>query len=276
MDLFDLYRECFPEDSLPCATYITDKLFRGKKYVFSKGGEVISALYLVDKKLVYKGKKIVIPHVVALGTAKRYRRRGYAEKILIEGLRGEHSPVMTLYPFLHSFYEKYGFVTVSYDPQVDIEGISANDEMVEEGYRRYTDGLDYYIDRGREEHAFFHSVYAIDGTECKLSERGVITPDGFLPYEYSAEGEKGVMARIVDIESALALTDITTPFPIEVTDDVIESNNRIFSLKSGKMIPCKEGKIKVDIGELTKGLFGLSDVLRDVFPPLKGHLADRY
>ena len=84
------------------------------------------------------------------------------------------------------------------------------------------------------------------------------------------------MARVADLRKALALTDLTTDVRIKVNDCLVRKNNLIFTLDKGKTIPCDGFDIEVDAAEITKAVFGKSEVLKDIFPEKRGYLADRY
>jgi len=276
-ELKNLYRECFPEDSAPCAEIILDYLSSAERFDLSEDGKLRSALYLVDKKLFYRGEIAAVSHIVALGTFVRDRKKGYAERLIKKVLNESDKPFVTLYPFNHAFYEKYNFAAVSFDfpPSGERKG-KADLSEVERNYRALCGNLDYRFVRKKKDFEFYERVFAADGESYVLTTDGIDSPDGFLPYSYRLTDVKGVMVRIADIFYAMRLTKVTCDIPITVTDPIIEKNNISFTLSDGEIIPCERGEITVDIGELTEAVFGKSEILKNIFPPLNGYLADKY
>ncbi len=276
-ELKRLYGECFPEDSAPCAEIILDYLSSAERFVLTEGGKLRSALYLVDKKLFYRGKISAVSHIVGLGTFIRDRKKGYAERLIKKVLNESEKPFVTLYPFNHAFYEKYGFAAVSFDfpPSGENKGMASAEEA-EKCYRLLCGNLDYSFVREKKDFDFYEKVFAADGESYVLTTDGIDSPDGFLPFTYRLTDIKGVMARIADIFSAMRLTKVTCDIPITVTDPIIEKNNISFTLSDGEIIPCERGEITVDIGKLTEAVFGKSEILKGIFPPLNGYLADKY
>ncbi len=278
MDAFyKLYAECFPEDSTLCADVIMKKLISSEKIAKYDGNHLKSALYLVKKILRYGDKLIEIRHITALGTFVKDRRKGYAEELIKLALNGAEVPFITLYPFSHAFYEKYGFVAVSYDfDRPDGQGERIDVKKAKILYDDFCDDLDYAFIRSEEDFAFLEEVYNADGESFRTIDGGLDSPDGYEPDKFFLTEKKGVMARIADLRKALALTDLTTDVRIKVNDGLVRKNNLIFTLNKGKIIPCDGFDIEVDAAEITKAIFGKSEVLKDVFPKKKGYLADRY
>lgn len=278
MDAFyKLYSECFPEDSTLCADVIMKKLISSEKIARYDGNSLKSALYLVKKTLRYGDKLAEIRHITALGTFIKDRHKGYAEELIKLALNGSDVPFITLYPFSHAFYEKYGFATVSYDfdrPDAKTERIDLKKAKLL--YDDFCDDLDYCFSRSEEDFAFLEEVYNADGESFCLSDGGLDSPDGYEPAKFFLTEKKGVMARIADLKKALSITDVSTDARIKVHDDIIRKNNLSFTLGKGKIIPCDGFDIEVDAAEITKAIFGKSEVLKDIFPEKRGYLADRY
>lgn len=278
MDAFyRLYSECFPEDSTLCADVIMKKLISSEKIAEYDGDDLKSALYLVKKTLRYGNKLTEIRHITALGTFVKDRRKGYAERLIKEALNDTEVPFLTLYPFSHAFYEKYGFVAVSYDfDRPDGQGEKIDLKEAKILYDDFCDGLDYSFVRSEEDFAFFEEVYNADGESFRALNGGLDSPDGYEPDKFFLTEKKGVMARIADLRKALAVTDVTTDVRIKANDCLVRKNNLIFTLDKGKIIPCDEFDREVDATEITKAIFGKSEVLKDIFPKKTGYLADRY
>ena len=278
MDAFyKLYSECFPEDSTLCADVMMKKLISSEKIAAYDGNDLKSALYLVKKTLRYGNKLTEIRHITALGTFVKDRRKGYAERLIKEALNDTEVPFLTLYPFSHAFYEKYGFVAVSYDfDRPDGQGEKIDLKKAKILYDDFCDGLDYSFMRSEEDFAFLEEVYNADGESFRALNCGLDSPDGYEPDKFFLTKKKGVMARIADLRKALAVTDVTTDVRIKVNDCLVRKNNLTFTLNKGKIIPCDGFDKEVDAAEITKAIFGKSEVLKDIFPKKTGYLADRY
>ncbi|MGN1042447.1 MAG: GNAT family N-acetyltransferase [Christensenellales bacterium] len=275
-EFYRLYRECFPEDSDRCADVIMKKLSCADRRALYDGGRLRSALYLVEKKVFYCGKTITVPHIVGLGTFIEDRKKGYAAELLKRTLNSLDYPFVTLYPFSHAFYEKYGFSAVSFDfDEPADKGIPVSSDRAREKYLRFCDGLDFYVLREEEDYRFFDEVYRADGEGFYEADEGVGCPDGFIPKAFRKTQKKGVMARIVDLEKAMRLTGVSCDRPVSVKDGVIEKNNRSFSLDGGKPVFCESGE-ETDVSVLTSAVFGDGTKAGGRFPGINGYLADKY
>lgn len=280
-DYRSLYKECFPEDSEKCTELMLGKLSLCPLVSLTENGEMLSALRLVPKKLFYAHSVTVIPHVVGLGTPVKYRHKGYAAALLKKTFalcREKKLPFITLYPFSHDFYRKFSFATVSYDySRVPRTDATADVGDLVEKYDAFHKNLDYGFVRNEEDFGFYKKLLAADGEDFYLTaDGGYLSPDEYLPPEFYTGSAEGVMARIADLTAALALTGVSLPFPIKVTDPFCPQNNLVFSLEKGKIIPCDGYDLEVDIADLCAACFGKSRLLQPFFPEKKGYLADKY
>lgn len=274
---YKLYTECFPEDSELCADVVMKKLILSQRLAVFEKNKLRSALYLVDKSLRYGDKRAKIKHIVALGTFVEARRKGYAERLIFEAINTCDAPFITLYPFSHAFYKKYGFETVSFDfEEPEQKGQRASCEQAKSIYDGFCEGLDYCFERSEEDFRFFEEVFAADGESFTAVEGGLMSPDGYIPKDYTLTAKEGVMARICDVKKALALTGVTTDVRIRLRDEIAAKNNFSFRLKGGEIIRCDGFDIEVSVAELTKAVFGKSQALENIFPPKQGYLADKY
>ncbi len=279
-DYFKLYSVCFPEDSRACTEYIFSHLLnRSRRVEIKENGCLYSVGWLVDKKLVFNGKTLTVPHIVGLCTAPEHRYKGYAAKLLGKMFQiCSDSPFITLYPFSHAFYEKFGFTTVSFDftPPDNCTAHDVDTKYVKKIYDGFINRLDYYIDRTDEDFEFYDGVYKCDGGSFSAVSDGFICPDGYLPSAYEKTDVKGVMARIVNVEKALSLTSATADFPLTLTDKNIEKNNLSFTLNCGRRTPCADLGKEISINDLTAAVFGQNEKMKEIFPLKNGHLIDKY
>ena len=147
-EALSLYKRCFPEDS----DAVTDVVFSERLNAADRrekraDGKLVSVLWLVEKKILFRGRIVPVKHIVGLCTAPEYRNRGYAKALLAETLATlTGTPFVTLYPFDHAFYEKMGFATVSFDddPPVGATKASVDADLLVDLYRDFCRDLDYY------------------------------------------------------------------------------------------------------------------------------------
>lgn len=278
-EAYYLYRECFPEDSEACSDFIFENsLNYAKKMTLYDEGELRCVMWLVDKTVSIYNKEIVAPHVVGLATDPKHRYKGYAKKLLADALNTVHAPFITLYPFSHAFYERFGFTTVSYDfpTPVDEPSRPATDKEAIETYASLCKDLDFYNIRTEKEFAYYRGVYGADGGDISISKYGLHTPDGFIPSTFARTGIKGVMARVVDLESLIKVSEITITEPLTVVDDLVARNNLTFVADRGNITECDKGTLVVTASEIISAFFGQCQKLYPYFPPLRGFLADKY
>lgn len=278
-EYFKLYCECFPKDGEVASSYMfSHRLDAARRMDVRENGELRSALYLVDKKVYFRGEIITVPHIVALGTFEKYRNKGYAKELLKKTFEVcKESPFITLYPFSHAFYEKFGFATVSYvAPLPDAERTEVkNDGLLLSLYNRLCEGLDFYNVRTEDDFGFYRTLHAIDGESYNLLDGGVkgfASPDEYIPPSIDDCSRPGVMARIINLEKAVKLSKLDLPEPLSVVDGYIGENNVSFAASNGEIRLCSEGK-ETDIRELCASCFGKGAAKS---PPIRGFLADKY
>lgn len=301
--LLNLYLKCFPEDSVPCAEFVFERLYHRAEIVkikdgentalfvrsdeFKKdsfdndGGKLCAALYLLPKKMNFNNRNVTVPHIVGLGTDPEKRHLGYGKQLILKSFAAcKDSPFITLYPFNHAFYEKFGFAAVSFDfepPQCESE--PADEKSLLRLYNEFCEGLDYYFERDENDFRFYCETLKLDNECYELVNGGLdgfVSSDEYIPRRFIQTQNKGVMARIVSLEKAMLLTGATFTTPLTVTDKFIAGNNRTFTLENGKIKPCENGELVIDISELTSAVFGKCERVHDLFPKKKGYLADRY
>ena len=276
-EAFSLYKRCFPEDSDAVTDVVfSERLFGAERREKRVDGELVSVLWLVEKKLYFCGKIIPVYHVVGLCTAPECRNKGYAKALLSETLSSLSGiPIVTLYPFDHAFYEKLGFAAVSFDddPPSDAEKTSVDADLLVDLYRDFCQGLDYYYIRNKDDFSFYKAVNAPFGQNYALldgGKSGFCSPDEYIPRSYfdKREKKKGVMARIAD----LSAVDEYFPLPCRLAaiDPLVAANNRVVI---GAEFPAPA--LRLPIGDLVSALFGRNENL-PFFGRKIGHLADRY
>ncbi|MBR1746849.1 MAG: GNAT family N-acetyltransferase, partial [Clostridia bacterium] len=171
-----LYRICFTEDSdAVCDVVFSQRLAQAEQRELFSDGRLVSVLWLVKKKMYFSGEVLPVPHVVGLCTHPDYRGRGFATELIrrtVSSLPGV--PFLTLYPFSHEFYKRLGFATVSFDddPPDRAEKVSAPTDLLEDLYRDFCAGADYYYIRNKADFDFYRAVNAPYGEGYALLDGG--------------------------------------------------------------------------------------------------------
>lgn len=283
--LIGLYKECFPEDNEQTVQYMFKHILGEQNALYTfDNGNLASALYLVDKTLYLKKNTISLPYIVALGTAKEYRKKGYAEKLIESTLNVLYScqvPFIALYPFKHSFYEKFHFITPSYDYSLVGEKTQCEISKAEEIYSGFCKELDYYIVREdsyykmKKEMMSSDNDYFFEVINDNLTV-GYTNSEESIPLTYHKGTEKGTMVRIVNAVNALYISKLTFEKKVRLTDDMIADNNFTFRLYNGEVTLTDTYDITIDITRLGEIIFGQSTLEGEKCDTLKGYLADKY
>lgn len=113
--LKELYKSSF-DDSDAYVDWFFENKYREDHVVSlaDNAGQILSALHLVERRIVLGGKSLRCPFVVAAATLPEFRGQGNFEKVMLSALYGmnEQGIVLTeLFPVNHKYYLKYGFVT---------------------------------------------------------------------------------------------------------------------------------------------------------------------
>lgn len=293
-----LYKECF-DDSEQIRDYLfSTKLGIQNAITCTLKGRLTGALYLVDKPLVYLGRKIKYPYIVALGVSKTQRGHGIASALVKRAAAKVYKsglPFIGLYPAAKGFYEKLQFATVTEESALCTEGLdfrrTADIPLLLSLYNEAISNLDFCLERTEQSFAARLEEIAADSGEARLiynqdkpvgyalggGEEYVI--EGNLNYDRRGTAVAGQMARIANLEAAFALTDISIPFAFKVNDGIIEQNNKIIEVENGKVSYCAYAAKEIGIDKLTSLFFGTEkemSVFSPYFKKVKGQLAEKY
>lgn len=272
-----LYIECFPEDSYKVVDILFDGYLGEKNSFFSEDGKgnIICALYIIEKTLFFKGNFIKLPYITALGTKKEHRYQKLAENLIkkaLQKLYSEGFPFVALYPFSHGFYEKYGFFTPSYNINLEGTEVPCSYMQAKAVYDKFCEDLDYYILRDEKDFLFSQNIMSADNDSYRLIKAdgniiGYKNNEEIIPLTYRESDEKGTMLRIVNANIAMQYSDeCLFEKNFTVADTLINENN--FSLNKIS----NENNI-ITISELGESIFGLKN---NKSHALKGFLADKY
>lgn len=281
----ELYKLCFPEDSDALSRYMFESVLGEDNSLVKYDGKTLAcAMYLVDKTLYYKGHTYTLPYIVGLGTAPAYRNLGYSKELIVkclDKLCAENVPFVALYPFKHSFYQKFDFFTPSFDYTLEGEKVKCEIDDTRIMYENFCKGLDYYIVRNDTYYDFIKGIIKIENSSYNKvlkdgTKIGYSGNDEVLPLHYYKGEKEGVMVRIANARCALSLSKLTFDKKIRISDSLVANNNFSCQLTGGKVIETNDYDITIDIATLGEVIFGKKTLDGKNLDTLKGYLSDRY
>jgi len=294
-----LYAECF-NDSKQVADYLfSTKLGIQNATTSILNGQIIGALYLVDKQLAYLDEQVNYPFIVALSTSKTHRGKGIAASIIQKTLKKIYAlglPFVGLYPAITGFYDTHQFTYITKERKLNtanLDLVSTQDAaLLLSLYQDATANLDFYFTRTLEQSNARLAEIAADCGKAQLlysqdkllgyslgdGEEYVI--DGSINYHPLGDKINGHMARVVNLASAFLLTDITIPFAFAVQDHILTENNIAITVENGIISKSDKTDKSIKIEDLTALFFGIMPQNAQDFHPyfkkIKGQLAEKY
>ena len=296
-NLIKLYKDSF-DDSLEFIDYFFKTVYKKANVVsFFKDGICISALHLVPKKIRYQNKIINCPYIVGAATLENFRTNGYMGSVIkkaFDKLFRRGNVLTALYPFKHSFYEKFGFKTISYSTVFETKAKTADSfyqktddaKKLLEIYNSYFKDYDIYIyrdlkfmrlklneclvDNGT---AFYNDTNYILYSLGTVGEAVVTNPENlnfldvdntkvFLPSTKISQTPY-VMARIINVKKLLKIIPYTCSdctVNLKIKDEIIAKNNVNLSLNivrgKCKVELSKEFDYEISIENFTALIFG--------------------
>lgn len=279
-ELINLYSISFDDGKEYVDYFFNHKYSPDNTLTVTDNNTIISALFLIPKTLGLSGINVPCPWIVGACTHPDYRKMGVMNRLLYDTLlwlHQENYSLTALYPFRHSFYERQGFVSVSYsdkgtiihDPKTDYTLRDADlgdiDAMVEL-YNKFMADIDIFILRDYDSMRVRYNEALITG-KVKLIFLGNDLV-GYIMYDtsdiieaigcgfqavaeldnktyerYDNPIDKNIMARIVKPMELLS----TITYPIEIDTTIkINIQDRFFNLNNIALsLTIKNGKAKV-------------------------------
>lgn len=287
--LKDLYCTCFPEDSEAYVNYVFGKgvLNEDNVVTVEENGSLTGALYLLPKRINYRGHAVDFPFISAVGVYPQCRGRGVARQVIAKALnrlKESGVPFVSLYPVNTHIYSGMGFRVFTAIPKH--EGIAISEPISPDRlmsiYEIAVTGSDFFEILDKKSFQNKIDALAVDDElptvfyDCNravgfgLDIAAVITP------VVVNRDTHGHMARVVDLAAAMRLSGATLPFAIRITDDMIAENNQTFTAVDGVIAPAVQPRYTLSIADLTVLLFGLGkeydlpNELNAAFPRLVG------
>lgn len=244
-----LYESVFPEDSQRFVDYYYEYKIRDNEILcLREDGVVIAMLHLNPYTLIVNGYEVKSNYIVAVGTHKDYRHRGYMRILLEKALNDMATKGMSftfLMPASEAIYAPFDFAWIC--PHTELP--RRIEQMDAEEQNRYLAGrYQMFCKRNKR--------YMENRKAEKRAEEGEIFSGNIPPY----------MARITDVCQMLRLTRSTKRqrLYLHVKDSIIEKNNGYFCWESSPETSTAKKLLKVPekidmeltIGELASMVFG--------------------
>lgn len=187
--LISLYKQSFSDSDGFVDYFFKEIAPRGKVITVKDGQDIISACYLIDKKLSIGGRVMPVKFITALSTLPTHRKKGYMTSLLCSALSSmyQHTvPLVMLYPFRADYYAPFGFwgcdkllsVTAKFEGEKGFAARIAKDgDELAAAYLAAVENLDYYMVRD-----------AVDFSK-KLAETQVDGGVAYTVYDDSANAQ---------------------------------------------------------------------------------------
>ena len=265
-----LYSESF-SDGKEYVKYFFEEKFSSENFLYIKDKEqIISELFLVEKRLFLRGAELACPYVVGACTKSERRGEGLMNNLLFKCfdiLEARGTWLTALYPFRHSFYEQQGFVTlnrmrkspiISQDKYIVKEIAETDIKELNDFYISECAKSNLYIKRSKIEfYAKVKEVKAATGKTYAAYKGGILT--GYIMFDNEEviealgigwqellelknrnyympddNGEKYAMLRLIKVSPLLPLLnypiDICANIDIRITDAFRRTEDEIFTL----------------------------------------------
>ncbi len=185
-----LWKEAFSDSDAFIEWYFKNKVLPGNSMGLYDGG-LVSVLHMIPYTIRLQGKPVKSLMIAGAATKQERRGEGHMKELLLEALvemRSRGIFVTQLYPFKHSFYERFGWATVTHMHRAavteaplrrDVEAYDTDDTRgLEPVYNRMMRGFDGCVVRGSREWRWRMGELKADGG------RAVALIQGYAPCAY--------------------------------------------------------------------------------------------
>jgi predicted acetyltransferase len=259
-----LWKEAFGDSDAFIESYFANKILPGNSLGMFDG-DLISVVHMIPYKICVQGMLLESAFIAGAATAKRKQGEGLMRTLLLESLRlmKKRGIVIThLYPFKHSFYEKFGWATYSYvhnktaskaTDRTDAEVVETKSwELLAPLYERMMRGYDGYVIREQREWLWRLEELWADGGKVVLLIKNT-APSAYMLY-YNGE-EKAEVIEIVytceeDIQPLLAYA--------------LKENKRAEYFTPAHKDASPYGMARIVDAEAFLRLFGAGDALKSI------------
>ncbi|MGE5495185.1 MAG: enhanced intracellular survival protein Eis [Burkholderiales bacterium] len=213
-----LWKEAFGDTDAYIEWYFANKVSPGNS-LGAFDGRLVAVVHMIPLKVCVQGVPVMSSYIAGAATAADRRGKGLMRTLLYESLKimKQRGIMLThLYPFKHSFYEKFGWATYSYArfisageaaPRQGADIIESWDaELLSGLYRSMMSRFDGYIVREKREWRWRLEEHATDGGKTAVLIKGG-RPAAYMLYN-SERGNADVIETVFtdaeDIEPLLA------------------------------------------------------------------------
>ncbi len=257
-------------------------------------GVPASNMQLMPHRISLGEKVYSVNYVSGVATLPEFRHRGLVREMFRFGfpkMKEREEPISLLVPFNYPFYEKFGYrqcytkifryvdepTQEAYTPEINQELIQTMDEI----YRKAMAGKSGYAIRSHgdwrkiltdllvtsEGKVAFHEVcgvkvgYALMTAKTEGEGWEIHEMLGDISIPCQEEEKPYAMARILDAKRVLGdlATDFQGEVRLRIQDEQISENNVTLHIEHGKITPCEEFDISLDIKELASLVFGFCE-----------------
>jgi predicted acetyltransferase len=266
-----LWKQAFGDSDAFIDTYFRNKILPGQSLGLFDGA-LISVVHMLPFTVRVQGRDMPTAFIAGAATARDRRGEGHMRTLLFESLklmRARGILMMHLYPFRHSFYEKFGWATYSYvhkktltqaDGHAAADVVAAHDAAVLRPlYEAMMGACDGYIVRGEREWRWrLEELFSDGGSVVVLLKNNA--PAAYMMY-YLADGNAEAIETVyTDEADAAALAGhLLSAGAREVHYNLAAQS---IGTESGKAVPHGMARV-VDAGALLEA-FGAVKMLDDV------------
>lgn len=227
----EMWKTVFGDPDDYMAVYFRHKYRDENTLIYMVGDKAAASLQMLPYGFTFCGSEIPVYYLSGVSTLPEFRNRGFVRQLLEKSFdvaARNGVPLMLLVPqeeWLLEFYDRFGFAPTFDKGKTDLPSLG---KLVEE----------YHSDL----HAAFREFNSLfaqnDMTVQKtFDDFRAMVEEGAL-FDFPTKRNLLGMARVIDAERLLSLFAdryVQKSFSIEVRDGLIEGNNGLFTVKSGKV-----------------------------------------
>ena len=267
--ILEMWRICFGDSQPYYDIYFRERYKDENTLAFFVEDKVVASLQLLHYHFTYYNTEIPVSYISGACTLPEERKMGYMGALLKRAfieIKKRNAPLSLLVPeekWLLDFYNKYGYAQ-TFDPGADLPSLK---DLME----RHSNNL-------HSAYKEFDSLYRNKPmTVQKTFNDFRIVVEETAGYNYPTKKSLTGMTRVIDAKFMLQLFAKSYPektFSIQITDDIIPSNNLFLYVDKGNVIDRNakhDMHLKLSIDELSKGLLGYRtadkrNLFKGVFP----------
>lgn len=267
--ILDMWKICFGDSQPYFDIYFRERYSDENTLAYLEGSKVVASLQLLYYNFTFGNTEIPIAYISGACTLPQARKKGYMAELLKHTFHEIHTkdiPLSLLVPeeeWLLQFYNKYGYAQ-TFDAGQKLPSL---DELMKKHSNNLLSAYQEFDNIFRDQ----------EMTVQKTFDDFRIVVEESAGYNHPIKKSLTGMTRVIDARKMLRLFAEKYPnkkFSIEVTDDILQHNNFIFSIYNGQMADTDtklSTHLKLNIAQLAQGLLGYhtsenEDLFKNVFP----------